>query len=350
MDEAIVAERGGFRTRAELMREAVENLLNELEFSDAPSEPDQSSSVESIEPVQTPPASNGRTSFIEDLVSAVPSWERDELTLADIAGTALRSLADRPWLVVNGQAQTRDQPLLGLHNRDYVSLWAAQRLARYTSDDLLPFRDYLRRLTAAAWYFGAQLQDLAVREQKRGLTVLLPTNIAKQPSAERGFQNFAVGSVGQGGDGSGLAATGPLFAWGMIQVADPDFLVGLTEAGWALLGSLDGLSLDLPHPPELMERFLAHLAHHAPADRWGFDHVLHIIADGPNREALVASFTESHPEWTASTASSVAQGYVARAREWGLVEPKLVESRYWLTDTGRNWQRTLCKRSVQQPS
>lgn len=349
MDEAVVAERGGFRTRVELVREAIENLLNELEFPDAPNEPHQPSSAESIELVETSSDSNSRTSFIEDLVSTVPSWERDELTLADIAGTALRPPADRPRLIVNGQARTSDQPLLGLHNRDYVSLWAAQRLAHYTMDGPLPFQDYLRRLTAAAWYFGAQLQDLEVRGQKRGLTVLLPTNTAKQPSAERGFQNFAVGTVGQRGDDHGLAATGPLFAWGMIQVLDADLLVGLTEAGWDLLGSLEGLSLDLPHPPELMVRFLSHLALHAPADRWGFDHVLRIIDGGPDRETLVASFTDGHPEWTASTASSVAQGYVARGREWGLVEPKLVEGRYWLTDLGRERQRSQ-SRTTQTPS
>ena len=182
MDEAVVAERGGFRTRVELVREAIENLLNELEFPDAPNEPHQPSSAESIELVETSSDSNSRTSFIEDLVSTVPSWERDELTLADIAGTALRPPADRPRLIVNGQARTSDQPLLGLHNRDYVSLWAAQRLAHYTMDGPLPFQDYLRRLTAAAWYFGAQLQDLEVRGRSAGSPYCFrPTRRSSRP-------------------------------------------------------------------------------------------------------------------------------------------------------------------------
>jgi hypothetical protein len=33
--------------------------------------------------------------------------------------------------------------------------------------------------------------------------------------------------------------------------------------------------------------------------------------------------------------SSLVQGYVARGREWGLIEPKQVDGRYWLTDFGR---------------
>lgn len=338
MDVAIVAERGGFRTRAELIGEAVDNLLAELEF------PDTSMGAgpvltDAVATSPRSPAENGRSSIIKDLVSAVPSWERDELTLGEIAGTALKPPPIAPHLLAGGEAKTPDQPLLGLHNRDYVSLWAAHRLARYTSGGPVEFEDFMRRLTAAAWYFGAQLHDLALREERRGLTVLLPTNTAKQPSAVRGFQAFAVGTVARRAADRELAATGPLFAWGMIQATQrTGLLVGLTEAGWALVRDLDGLSLDLPHSPPLMEAFLTYLAAHAPADRWGFDHVLCVVADAPDRDSLVASFSEAHPEWTGSTASSVAQGYVARAREWGLIAPKLVEGRYWLTDTGRNWQ------------
>ena len=40
-------------------------------------------------------------------------------------------------------------------------------------------------------------------------------------------------------------------------------------------------------------------------------------------------------DWSESVASSASQGYVARAREWGLVETKLVEGRYALTPLRR---------------
>jgi hypothetical protein len=342
MDEAIVAERGGFRTRAELMREAVENLLNELDFPDAPAEPLAARAGDTEAPAAGQASVATRSSFVDEMGTLLPAWERDELTLGDIAATALVPPTRAPRLVQAGAARVHDEPLLGLHNRDYVSIWAAHRLARYTSDGLIPFDDYLRRVTAAAWFFGAQLQALEARDSGRKLTVLLPTNTAKRPSAERGFQNFAVGGITHRGDGAALTATGPLFAWRAIQVEARDGLMtGLTDPGWELIRSLEGLSLDLPHAPELMERFLAYLAANAPADRGGFDHVLRVVADGPDRDALVSSFGDDHAEWTNSTASSVAQGYIARSREWGLVEPKLVDGRYWLTDVGRAAVKTF---------
>lgn len=334
MDEAVIAGRGGFQTRMELMREAVENLLNELEFPEAGAEPG-SQGVTVSPPAE--PDENGRPSLIDELVAAVPVWEREELALGDLAATALRPPTSAPQLIVSGAASVPDGPLLGLHNRDYVSIWALHRLARYTEGGPIPQDDYLRRVTKAAWFFGAQLRGLEARDLGRKLTVLLPTNATKQPSAERGFQSFAVGSAGRRSEDGSLRATGPLFAWQAIQVEMMDDLtVGLTDHGWQLLRDLDGLSLDLPHAPDLMSRFLGYLANHAPGDSWGFDHLLEVVAGGPDREALVASFAEGHPEWTASTASSIAQGYVARAREWGLVEPTLVEGRYWLTDVGRD--------------
>ena len=40
-------------------------------------------------------------------------------------------------------------------------------------------------------------------------------------------------------------------------------------------------------------------------------------------------------EWRASVAASVASGYVSRAREWGLLTPKLQERKYALTPAGK---------------
>lgn len=328
MDETIVTARGGFRTRAELMREAVENLLNEIDFPEAPAE------GEAVADETSGGHANQQMPVVDEFLQRVPAWERDELTLSDLVGTALVAPARAPWLIENGAARVIDEPLLGLHNRDYASLWAAQRLSRYTPDGAMSLDEFLERVTTAAWYFGAQLQRLMDRDHHRRLAVLFPTNTAKRPSAERGFQSFAIGSLTHRRTGLEPVASGPLYSWRAIQV-DAEGRVGLTPAGWELLRLLDGLSLDLPHDPALASRFLKYLGDHAPSDRWGFDHLLTALTDGPDRQALVATFAQSHREWTASTASSVAQGYVARAREWGLVEPKLVEGRYWLTEFGR---------------
>ncbi|MEE3853538.1 hypothetical protein VZC37_24605 [Gordonia sp. LSe1-13] len=380
MDESIVAGRGGFRTRAELMQEAVENLLNELDYPEAPPElrvpdrefeglpvagglpeqvvvagaaPDELG-MATRTPRRQPPdkAPIGREkhpplspSLDEDLgrhlpdhlVAGLPSWERDELTLKDLAGTALTSPTRKPAIVVGGAANTDDVPLLGLHSRDYPSLWALQRLARYTADGPIPFEKFREEVSRAAWYFGGELKSLERHYGRlRKLTVLFPTNVSKQPSAARGFQAFAIGTVNRSKMSGLVVGSGPLFAWGAIQVEDPpDMPAGLTESGWHLISGLDGLSLDLPHPLELTWFFMAHLAEHAPADRWGFDYLLRGVAERPTRNELVERFQTAGPKWSGAEASSVAQGYIARSREWGLVEPRLVDGRYWLTAGGR---------------
>lgn len=334
MDESIIGGHGGFRTRAELMQEAVENLLNELDYPEAPEIGSEEGSAEPPAAASGTPGRRGedRPGDLPEL----PDWEREELNPPTLAATALRPLSREPWMVKgNGGVPVHDAPLLGLHNRDYVSLWALHRLARYTTDGPIEFDEYLGRVTRAAWYYASRLLDLEQEGHGQKLTVLLPTNLAKRPSAERGFQSFAVGGITRRAEAV-LSATGPLFTWRAIKVASKGPTVtGLTPAGHRLLVDLAGISLQLPHAAEAAKRFLTYLADHAPADRWGFDHLLRAAAAGPDREGLVQGFATAHPEWTAATASSVAQGYVARAREWGLLEPRLVEGRYWLTEIGR---------------
>jgi hypothetical protein len=332
MDQTIVAGAAGFSTRAELMREAVENLLNELEFPEAPPEP---MAVDS--PSRTSSASVGdHPKLARQEPEDVPTEERNDLVLGDLADTALRVPAREPHLLSNGVARVRDEPLLGLHNRDYVTIWALHRLARYTQEGPVPWDEFLRRVTRAAWFYGSQLQTLERHDRGRKLTVLFPTNPAKQPSAERGFQTFALGGIARKREGPGVSASGPLFAWGAIQViSDDGLLIAITEQGWNLMQDLHGISLELPHAPGLASRFLAYIKTQAPADRWGFDHLLRASLAGPDRDGLVEHFAAARPEWTLSMASSVVQGYVARSREWGLLEPRLVEGRYWLTDAGR---------------
>ncbi|ODQ99157.1 hypothetical protein BHQ21_25460 [Mycobacterium sherrisii] len=338
MDESIVAGRGGFQSRAELMREAVENLLNELDFPEAPAEPALAREFMRLPPA--PVYEQAVHPMLDEVPGGLPPWEREELTLADLAGTALLVPEHKPKIPTGGQAPMPDEPLLGLHNRDYPSIWALHRLARYTADDLIGFNEYLERATKAAWYYGAQLESLDQRDRRdrsRKLTILFPTNTAKQPSAERGFQTFAIGGLARSNDSGALTASGPLFAWGAIQVeeAADGLPTGLTENGWRLICELDGLSLDLPHPPRLARLFMSYLAEHAPADWWGFGHLLHAVADRPSRDEVVRRFHSFHEGWSDATASSIAQGYIARSREWGLVEPRLVDGRYWLTNSGR---------------
>lgn len=319
MDEAIAAERGGFETRAELVGEAVENQLSEMEF----------------------PEAAATISERDEPGSKLPDQERHELSLPDLSATALRAPAQVPCLASDERDTPGDgSPMLGLHNRDYVSIWALHRLMRYTAESPIKFDDYLDRVTRAAWYFGTGLQRLESEGAGRKLTVLFPTNAAKRPSAERGFQSFAIGGL-VGRDDQTVAGTGPLFAWRATQVAasSAGVTVALTDVGLQLIRKLDGLSLELPHPTELTELFLSHLTEHAPQDRRGFDLLIRAAEETPDRARLVQSFAAEYPEWTIATVSSVVQGYVARSREWGLLEPSLVDGRYWLTDIGRKFAR-----------
>lgn len=356
MDEVIVAGQAGFESRAEFMQEAVENLLNELEFPEASAEPfavrDSVAPAHTKSPERVSPDLNERLPLaprdrelerllLEQVVVGLPAWERQELTLADLTGTALVPPKRKPWIVSHGAAEIPDGPLLGLHNRDYSSLWGLQRMARYTADGLVPFEKLRDDTARAAWYFGGQLSALeqqGTRGRLGKLTVLFPTNTAKQPSAERGFQAFAIGSVTQSKESRALVGSGPLFAWRAIQIEDEKgWPAGLTESGWELINELEGLSLHLPHSPRAMRIFMSYIAKHAPGDRWGFDFLLGAVAEGPSREEVVERFNGFRPEGSRAEASSIVQGYIARSREWGLVEPQIVDGRYWLTATGREF-------------
>ncbi len=336
MDEVLTAGRGGLETREQFLREAAEGLLAELTYPEAPPEPVAAKAAESTEAA----GSSASTSLAEPLAS-VPAWEQDELRLADLAGSALGPIP--PGVAIaEGVARPAGEPLLGLHNRDFPSLWAACRLARYSEDESITVGEFWRRVTAAAWFYGEQLTNFEPSAGALRLTPIFPTNPSKREAAEQGFQVFALGEIPRRPPEQGeIPVRGPLFDWRICQLErrDGGLLIGLTPAGRRLLDQMAGVSLELPHRQAEAEAFLGHLYANAGGERWGFERTLAIVAEQPSREELVATIAEERVDWTAATASSVAQGYVARAREWGLLEPKLQKGRYRLTGFGEEWQR-----------
>lgn len=341
IDDTLAARRGGLETREQFLREAAEGLLTEISYPEAPPEPPHA--------VAPQPVSDA-TALVADARAPVPPWEQQELRLSDLTATALGPLPPGATLAER-VVRPADRPLLGLHNRDYPSLWAAARLARYSESGPVPFEEYRRRVTSAAWFFGAQLRPFDRGPRELRLTALFPTNPQKPEAAEQAFQTFALGEVPRRPAASGeIVAGGPLFDWRLCQLKREDgtLSIGLTATGRRLLERLVGLSLRLPHEEAPAEAFLSHLAAHAPGDRWGFEQILLLTAGEPTREELVTAIAEEKPEWTPATASSVAQGYVARAREWGLLEPRLRQGRYGLTGFGERWQRELAHRSTAQ--
>jgi hypothetical protein len=340
MDQALAGGQAGMETRAEFIREATENLLTEISYPAAPPEPARPLGREQRDEQASDPTSPAAAAPLNALVS-IPSWEMEELRLSDLTGTALPPMPAGETLD-EGVAEPGEEPLLGLHNRDYPSLWAAARLARYSVDGLPSFEDFRRRATDAAWFYAAQLGALEEENQGARLRALFPSNPDKHEAAERGFQAFAIGSISRRPPAEGtIPADGPLFLWRLCQLArkDGELVIGLTGTGRSLLDRLTGLSLKLPHDQAAATDFLAYVSQVAPGDKWGFDQVVSAIAEQPDREQLVARISRARSDWSPATSSSIAQGYVARTREWGLVEPRLHSGKYRLTEFGTAWLR-----------
>jgi hypothetical protein len=329
IDEALVAGLGGYSTRTEFFREAAEGLLLELQYEHAPAEPLPSVRATAALPASRPDAGQSGLSGPGDVDSSarLPAGR-----LMSLEQTALR-LAEEGY-PIDGQAQVDDEPLFGMHNRDFPSLWAAYGLARRARTAPVPYDAFVDDITAEAWEFAAGLEPLEESGRQK-LTALFPTNRDKPQSSADAFKAFAVGSV-TNGRGGPLRADGPLFAWrvGQVVQADGQILFGLTTDGWRLLRELDGISLELPHPQALAWKFFDHLRRLSPGDWWGFRRTLEAVADDPTRPELVQAFQDARPDWSSNVAATNAQGYLARAREWGLVQPKQVVGRYALTDFG----------------
>lgn len=105
-----------------------------------------------------------------------------------------------------------------------------------------------------------------------------------------------------------------------------------TEQGLRLLGRLldAGLSNELPHGPEVLWPWWSYLDEAAPAERRAWAGVLRELRTGPTRVELISRF----PEWPGTTAETNCMGFVSRSREWGLVQPRLLDGRYLLTALG----------------
>lgn len=348
LDEALQERLGGFETRTEFVREAVDNMLLELKYE--PAQPELHPSFErdnnragGIEPeVSLRRQIDERDSreTLADLQSAQdkgqsgPHDNYSVAVLSDLAATALAT----PTLgavIQDGIAQVADEHLFGLHNRDYPSIWAAHQLAEITREGLVSLSDYLDEVTRRAWSYADVLHSLEQRLDRK-LTVMFPRNLRKLQSAEEGFRAFAVGSVTNRSKNSRPSASGPLFAWKVCQLnLNEQLLIGLTKQGYELLDALDGISLNNPHSPEEAERFFAHLREHAPGDWWGFETTLDAVAEKPDRNGLLDHFKAIQPDWSDAVVGTNSQGYIGRSREWGLIEPKQVQGRYLLTDFGR---------------
>jgi hypothetical protein len=233
-------------------------------------------------------------------------------------------------------ARPEGRPLFGLHNRDYPSLWALTQLASLTQDGPIPVEAFYSEVIRRAWKFGELLR---VIEQRTGIkrTALFPTNLEKRKSAEMGFRTFAIGDYRPVADTT-FTTNGPLFEWQVVGLTvgeEKQPLIGITAAGWELLNRITGISIDEPHPRDASAYFFDHLRVHSPADHKAFMEILQAIGlGGASRQEVLDQTAKVWPDWTENEVSTNSAGYIARTREWGLVEQKQKSSRYHLTVLG----------------
>src|SRR5262249_51534594 len=132
--------------------------------------------------------------------------------------------------------------------------------------------------------------------------------------------------------------TGPLFAMKLagMKREGATIVVAPTRQAGALWDALAGAGFAAkerpPHPGEAWHIFRGLLQLSLPEDYEAWMRVLRSVGQGRKRDDLIAEFSS---EWAGAAAATNVAGYISRGREWGLVDPKLKEGRYMLTDLGR---------------
>jgi hypothetical protein len=313
MDALILASRGGYVDRSEFVAEALRDRIEAEEElrGHVHAEP------ETLLP--EPPASEAAPAAVARVEAAAPdaSWR-----FGDWLGSEVPVF----------ERTTPAQPTnFGLHNRDFPSLWAADVLGRMTAQAGAPvlWSEYVERATTEAWAFGEALAaaDLA-RPTGLKRSAGFPLNRKKPAGAEVRFRDHALGALTR-------EPRGPLFVFGLIGLeADArQPTAALTPAALQLLTRLQesGVGDGPPFGAAAWAPFCEHLRAHASEELAAWRSVLAVMTDSPNRRELVARCDW----WSGATADTNVMGYVARGREWGLVELGLDGGRYRLTELGQ---------------
>lgn len=288
MDVAIVRSGGGYLDRAEFIAEAVRDRLGEEEAA-------------ATEATATP----------ADAPSA-PAVE-------DTSGSSFSDWLDAAPTLPAAEGPNEN---FGLHNRDLPTLWALDWLGRLAARQGAPisWSDFIAELLPRAWEMGRALAGV-----DGAGTSGFPTNLKRKEATEQRFAAHAVGQVSARGN------SGPLFVFRLVGLeggrAAPapgavELMRSLNDAGFAI---------GRPFPGSAWDAFAAHLRMQSPQELDAWLYVLGLVGDEPTRPELVERCTR----WNGSTAGTNAMSYVARGREWGLVEPALIDGRYLLTERGR---------------
>lgn len=341
VDTALQRGLGGFRTRQALFEEAVDYYLHELEDAALTSATDGregvapvAKDVSKIEDQGDEKVNRNSNQDPSPIRRSYPAESFNHFAIRRVDGFATVKPGESVAVISN-------EPILGLHNRDWPSLQAISVLARMSAKGTVQVDRYYAKATAEAWKLAGRL-ELLERNGVGKPTALLPSNRAKPRAAEANYQNFALGWIGKGTNDKTVETSGPLFVWGAAGLVwnDGELYIGLTDAGLDFLSCADGLTPQGPHNHSAALEFMRLLIKHASPDAVFFRFVLSALADCPARLDLVERI-KARQSSSNSVAASLAQGYIARGREWGIVEPKQTDGKYLLTDFGEDLTEKL---------
>lgn len=294
----------------------------------------------------------------------------------NLADTALRPVGGAKAFEPTERVENGpDEPQFGLHNRDYPSLWSLQLLAEATTKGPVRYSEFAWALNLAGVVFGDAVRQIyesspepmamdpsrmfpKIRDSKKGQWEKFSSQRFTPGEARvlrAPFPNHALGRVQAKRSGAGrgeILARGPLPQWKAIafETDGRDLLLGPTDRGLELLKSMEGITLDLPHDQKKAEDFLSYLEDTSPADYESFVILSRCVEEEPTRDELVQTFGRAllgqldlSADQYERQIAGVMQGYVSRAREWGLVEPRLARPgrRYTLTSFGARWRGTM---------
>lgn len=309
MDRAILASVGGYGDRHEFVAEAIRDRLvsdraTALGFadlsSDVPASPVEAATDHALPALPLSP-------------SALPRLHAEALPAATVTGGVL----------------------FGLHNRDLPSLVSLAVLCEMCvgEEGAVLWRDFTANVRVRARVLGE-----ALRQRDAGRlpgTMKTATGFPRPGVKERDSEErFVAASVGAAN------GTGPLFLLGLAKFGDAG-RVRPTREGYELLLQLAkaGIGEGMPHSRPALILWRDHILAFAPEESAMWTHVLRLIARRPTRDELVDSLDGT----SRSVAETNVMGWVSRWREWGAVQPELVDRRYRLTDVGEWLEGTLTR-------
>jgi len=320
MDRAILAAGGAYQDRSEYIAEAIRDRLAEEAALVADMAP-PARSVPVAEVAAEPEVALKRVAEVPARYKFVTLTEPPFDQSVELGRWRDRAPA---WL----ETTPTDAVNFGLHNRDLPTLWALDRLALLSADvgGPIDWDAFIARIRDEGLYVGSLLRQRDITKPsglRAGIGFPKP-GLKREASIDR----FIASAIG-----SNRRLDGPFWIFALAARTGDDGNIAPTGPGLQVLADMidRGLGATLPQPAGAFDCWWRYTRDLAPAEHAAWLKVLRVIGDKPTREELTTHF----PEWRGQIATTNTVGFISRSREWGLVEPELIDQRYRLTELGR---------------